>query len=311
VPPLPAERIAKVLSPLDPALARAAWRSAEPIHGMIYFAPEARERYTALGLEGPMGYFASRSAALGAVAAEPVIAMFFNFNPALVRVALPAAWNRADPATVLRARLDAADAALRRAFGSLDGAAPHGAVGEAAALARSAAEAACGHPQARPLFAAHASLPWPDEPHLVLWHAQTLLREFRGDGHLAALLVAGVGGVEALVLHAATGTVPVQFLRRSRGWDADEWSAAVDRLRSRGLVADDAGSDGAGALALTDAGREFRQVIEDRTDVLAEPAYRVLGEDGCARLAELARPLSRAVVDAGLLDPKGALPAVS
>jgi hypothetical protein len=85
----------------------------------------------------------------------------------------------------------------------------------------------------------------------------------------------------------------------------------VDRLRSRGLVADDAGSDGAGALALTDAGREFRQVIEDRTDVLAEPAYRVLGEDGCARLAELARPLSRAVVDAGLLDPKGALPAVS
>jgi hypothetical protein len=276
---------------------------------MIYFAPEARERYTALGLEGPMGYFASRSAALGAVAAEPVVAMFYNFNPALVRTALPAAWERAEPAAVLRARLDAADAALRRAFGSVDDTLPEGTIDEAAELARRAAEAACGHPEARPLFAAHAALPWPDAPRLVLWHAQTLLREFRGDGHLAALLVAGVDGLDALVLHAATGTVPARFLRKSRGWGADEWAGAVDRLRSRGLVAGDADSDDPDALALTDAGREFRQGIEDRTDVLAEPAYRVLGEDGCARLAELARPLSRAVVDAGLLDPRGALTA--
>jgi hypothetical protein len=302
-----------VTSPLDPTVARAAWRRAEPIHGMIYFAPEARQRYAALGLDGPMGYFASRSAALGAVAAEPVIATFFNFSPALVRGALPAAWDRADPAAVLRARLDAADTALRRAFGSLEDAAPEGAaVAEAAGLARRAAEAACEHLEARPLFAAHAALPWPDEPHLVLWHAQTLLREFRGDGHLTALLVAGVDGLDALALHAATGEVPGRFLQRSRGWSADEWAAAVDRLRSRGLLAavgtgsstgQAAGGSATDVLAFTDAGREFRQSIEDRTDVLAEPAYRVLGEDGCARLAELARPLSRAVVDAGLLDP--------
>ncbi|MBQ0897693.1 hypothetical protein KBX37_32375 [Micromonospora sp. U56] len=74
----------------------------------------------------------------------------------------------------------------------------------------------------------------------------------------------------------------------------------MDGLRSRGLIAD----GGADDLALTDAGRELRQSVEDRTDALAEPAYRVLGEDGCARLAEVARPLSRAVVDAGLLNLK-------
>ncbi|MEU5786769.1 hypothetical protein ABZ754_03440 [Micromonospora purpureochromogenes] len=283
-------------SPLDPAVARAAWRRAEPIHAMIYFAPEARERYDALGLDGLAGYFASRSAAFGAVPAEPVIATFFNFKPALVRAALPAAWERADPPAVLRARLDAADAALSRAFSAVEDAAV--AVAEAAELARRAAESACEQLPGRPLFAAHAALPWPEEPHLVLWHAQTLLREFRGDGHVNALVVAGVTGLDALVLHAATGDVPVRFLLRSRGWTGDEWAAAVDGLRSRGLLAD--GDD----LALTDAGRELRQSVEDRTDALAEPAYRVLGEDGCARLAEVARPLSRAVVDAGLLNLK-------
>ncbi|MEH0818531.1 MULTISPECIES: helix-turn-helix domain-containing protein [unclassified Micromonospora] len=80
------------------------------------------------------------------------------------------------------------------------------------------------------------------------------------------------------------------------GWTGDEWAEAVDGLRSRGLLAD--GDD----LALTDAGRELRQSVEDRTDALAEPAYRMLGEDGCVRLAELAQPLSCAVVDAGLLN---------
>ena len=285
-------------SPLDPEAARAAWRRAEPIHAMIYFAPEARQRYDALGLDGLTGYFASRSAAFGAVPAEPVIATFFNFKPALVRAALPAAWDRVDPPAVLRARLDAADAALSRAFSALEDAAD--AVAEAAELARRAAESACEQLPGRPLFAAHAALPWPDEPHLVLWHAQTLLREFRGDGHVNALVVAGVTGLDALVLHAATGDVPVRFLLRSRGWTSDEWAAAVDGLRSRGLLADGDADD----LALTDAGRELRQSVEDQTDALAEPAYRVLGEDGCARLAEAARPLSRAVVDAGLLNLK-------
>jgi hypothetical protein len=164
-------------------------------------------------------------------------------------------------------------------------------VEEAATLARRAAECATQWPEGRPLFAAHASLPWPDDPLLVLWHAQTLLREFRGDGHIAAMAVEGVTGVEALILHGATGEVPPATLRSSRSWPADEWAAGEDRLRTRGWL-----DEGGG---LTDAGRAHRQWVEDRTDALGAPAYGALGEDGCERLRVLCRPLSRAIVDAG------------
>ncbi|BCJ48392.1 hypothetical protein GCM10010168_76820 [Actinoplanes ianthinogenes] len=277
---------------VEPALARRAWRAAEPLHGMIYFVPEAHERYAALGLSTRAGYFASRAAALGPVGAEPVTAAFFNFNPRLVAGALPAAWDRTTPAEVLAARLAAADAALTRALGD----AVHGPeVAEAAGLARRAAESAAGRPQGRVLFAAHAALPWPEQPHLVLWQAQTALREFRGDAHVAALLLAGLTGLEALVLHAASGEVPERFLRRSRGWSEEQWAGAVDDLRRRGLIEGD-------EPVLSEAGRTQRDEIEAATDRLAAPAYAVLGTEGCARLTELARPLSRAIVAAGLLN---------
>ncbi|KUL27913.1 SCO6745 family protein [Actinoplanes awajinensis] len=276
---------------IDPALVRQAWRSAEPVHGMIYFVPEAQERYAALGITGRDGYFASRAAALGAVGAEPVVAMFFNFNPRLVTAALPASWERATPAAVLAARREAAGAALTRGLGD----AVHGPeVAEAAGLARRAAETAAAHPQGRPLFAAHAALPWPEQPHLVLWQALTVLREFRGDGHVAALLLAGLTGLEALVLHAASGEVPGPILRRTRGWSEEQWAGTVDDLRGRGLIEGD-------EPVLSAEGRAQRDGIEADTDRLATPAYAEIGAEGCARLAELARPLSRAVVAAGLL----------
>lgn len=282
---------------LVPLVARKTWRTLEPVHGMIYFAPEGAERYAAVGLQGRrMAYFASRAAALGPVPAEAVVATFFNFNPALVRRSIPAAWQLVEPHSVLEARLEVADLALRRAFGEAV-AGPEFA--EVVELARRAAETACERPEGRPLFAGHASLPWPqpDAPHLVLWHAQTLLREFRGDAHVATLLLEGLSGIEALVLHAATGEVPAEVLRVGRGWSEDDWQAAVDDLRSEGLVA--AGDE----LALTEQGRVQRQSIEDRTDARAVSAYEPLGEDGCALLRRLGRPFSRAVVDAGLLSP--------
>ncbi|MEU1836750.1 SCO6745 family protein [Micromonospora chersina] len=283
---------------LDPAVVRRAWRVTEPLHAMIYFVPEAHERYAALGLAEPAGYFASRAAALGPVGPAPVAATFFNFNPALVARVLPAAWERATPAAVLAARLAAADAALTRALGDL----VHGPeMAEAAGLARRAAESATAYPEGRPLFAAHAALPWPERPHLVLWQAQTALREFRGDGHVAALVLAGLTGLEALVLHAASGEASVRFLRRTRGWSGEQWADAVERLRGRGLVEGD-------EPTLTAAGRAQRAWLEAATDRLATPAYAVLGAEGCARLAELTRPMSRAVVDAGLLNLDNAAP---
>ncbi len=277
------------MSSVSPRSARRTHLSAETIHGSIYFSPFARESYSKLGItDQRMGYFASRSAALGAVAAEVTIATFFNFHPQAVRRVIPEVWSLASPAAILEARLEGADRTLRKAWGQgYDSAEVH----EAATLARQAAERASGRPQGRPLFAAHASLTWPEEPHLVLWHAQTLLREFRGDGHVSLLLSEGLDGAEALVVHGATGEVPGSTLKTMREWSDDEWADAVARVRARGWLQD--GDE----LALSAAGREHRRGIEDRTDRLAAYPYEAIGEEGCARLAELAIPLSKAIVD--------------
>ena len=279
---------------IDPVVARKTWRTAEPIHGAVYFAEEQAEVYGRLGLVGREGYFASRSAAMGPVGPEVVIATFFNFNPDLVRQAIPSAWTKATPAQILEARLEVADRMLRRMCGDLldDG------VDEAADLARTAAEVACEHPEGRALFAAHAQLPWPDEPHLRLWHAQTLLREFRGDAHVAILTAEGIDGCEALVLHAASGEVPAAVLLATRAWPDADWMAAEERLRDRGHL----GIDG----ALTDEGRAHRQSVEDRTDALSAAPYAALGDEGCERLRTLTRPLSKAIVEGGGLGlPRG------
>jgi hypothetical protein len=139
----------------------------------------------------------------------------------------------------------------------------------------------------------HAQLPWPDDDHLVLWHAISVLREFRGDGHIAALLADGVGPCEALVMHGASGDVPASVLKTTRAWPDDEWAAAEEGLRGRGWL------DGEGGL--TDEGRRHRQWVEDRTDELALAPWRKLGEERCDRLRELVRPLSKTIVEQGRL----------
>ena len=263
---------------------------------MVYFAREATESYQRLGLRSQAGYFASRSAPMGAVDPGTVIATFFNFHPRLVRDAMAGVWDLAPPSLVLAARLEAAGTALRRMLGAaVDG--PE--MERAAALARRAAERASQRIEGRPLFAGHAGLDWPEPPHLVLWHAQTLLREFRGDGHIAALVTHDIGPVEALVMHVASGEVPVGFLRDTRGWSDPEWEAGVDRLRRRGwLQPAGAGDATSTVVALSEHGATVRQEIEDATDRLALPAYEALGDEGCAELRKLARPFSKAVVAA-------------
>ncbi len=262
--------------------------SAETIHGMIYFSPHARAAYAEIGItDQRMGYFGSRSAAMGPVPAEVTIATFFNFHPRAVRRVIPQAWEIASPESILGARLEAVDQTLRQAWGdNVDG--PE--VAEAADLARSAAERAATRPEGRPLFAGHASLAWAGEAHLVLWQAQTLLREYRGDGHVALLMSEGLDGVEALIVHAATGDVPGATLQAMREWKDDEWADGVTRVASRGWL--EAGEE----LALSPSGWEHRRSVEDRTDALAAFPYEAIGEDGCARLRALAVPLSKEIV---------------
>ena len=210
---------------MDPVIARKTWRTLEPYHGAIYFVPEAAEEYRAVGVEDRMsGYFASRSAAMGPVPASVVIATFFNFDPGLVRRCMDGIWETVTPQAMIAARLHAADRMIRRiapeCIESPD-------IVEAADLARNAAMMACTRTEGRPLFAGHASLSWPDEPHLVLWHAQALLREYRGDGHIAALTVEGLSGCESLVTHAAAGDVTAGVLQATRQRSGDDWLAVV------------------------------------------------------------------------------------
>lgn len=271
---------------MNPSVARRLWLLLEPLHALVYFAPEARQAYADAGLKGGwMGYFASRSAALGAVAPEVVTAAFYNFAPAMVRRALPDAWRYSTVEQVHEARLAIADAALRRVLGDL----AHGpAVGEAAELALAVVEVA--DLGGRPLFAAHAALPVPDRPHLALWHAATCLREHRGDGHVALLLTAALDGCEANVLAAAAGAVG-DDQRTHRGWSEQEWAAATQRLRDRGYV-DDSGRTTPGGLAARDA-------VETSTELLAVGPYAAAGQELVDRLAGLLEPLTAAVNVAG------------
>jgi hypothetical protein len=270
-----------------PRMARRMWRALETLHMTVYFSPEPRDAYRRAGLRGGwMGYFASRSAAMGPVPAEVVMAAFYNFHPRMVRRAIPDAWGFAAPAEVLAARFEGADAALRRLLSSwVEG--PE--VAEAAALVRRAMDGQ--DPSGRPLFAAHAALPWPEAPHLALWHGATLYREFRGDGHVACLLADGIDGCEAHVLAAGAGQLPGSVLREYRGWSDEEWAAAATRLRDRGWL------EPGGTL--TEAGRAARDAREHRTDELAMAPWQQLGPDGCARLLVLLQEPVRLVVEAG------------
>jgi hypothetical protein len=266
-----------------PSAAGRAHRATDPLHSLIYFVPEAEQEYTAIGLRpGRMGYFASRSAPMGAVSAGVTAATFYNFNPEVVARVIPRAWTLASPENIIDARFHVADLALRRLLGAVIDA-PE--VEEAANLAR---EATVGlAPEGRALFAAHAGLSWPELPHLALWHAVSLLREYRGDGHLIALQMAGLSGIESIVTHTATGygflEGPAKLLR---GWSDEQWAAAVDDLRARGLM----DADG-----LTAKGVSLRERVEADTDRLDAAPWQRLGPERSERLIELGKGLSRVV----------------
>ncbi|MFD4376460.1 hypothetical protein [Streptomyces sp. NPDC058486] len=277
---------------MDTARVRQMWHLLEPLHALHYYAPGAFEEAAGLGYdtgERWPSYFAWRAAPLGAVGTTRVAAAFYSFSPAMVGRYVPAAWEVAAPGEVLAARLRAVDRTYRGLFDVAE-------VREAAGLARRAAEAA--DLAGRPLAAAHAELPWAGEPHLVLWQAATLLREHRGDGHVAALLAAGLDPVEALVSFAAVGAAP-EGVFASRGWSGEEWAAARERLAARGLV----DADG----AATPAGRELRAEVERRTDERAAAPWAALGPDATARLSELLGGPWLAAIGSGLLPSENTL----
>ncbi|MDT5065204.1 MAG: hypothetical protein QOK02_1359 [Mycobacterium sp.] len=255
------------------------------MHALTYFAPESLAAFERVGFRGFwMGYFAGRSAPLGPVPAEVITAVFYGFSASHVGRALPDAWGFASPADALRVREESAVAALRRCGVSADA--------DVETAARLLAKAARSAPlDGRPLFAANLALPWPEEPVARLWHAVTLLREQRGDGHVATLASLGISGRDANVLHCAADRVPREFIVRSRRYDDDEWHSCTERLAARGLL-DDSG-------ALTSAGVALKQTIEATTDRLALSAFDALDDAELDALFATLTPITRAVIAGG------------
>ncbi len=264
-------------------LAHRCWRALDTIHVPVYFAPEPTAAYTELGIRARAGYFVSRSAAMGAVSPEVTIATFYVFAPGLVRHVMTGCWEQVTPDQIQEARRRGTGQALHRVLGDPD-------VTEALELARDLC--AEFEPHGRALYAAHAALPWPEDPLLALWHAASLVREHRGDTHMAALLLGGLDPVESLITGGITSGRTV-FFRQSRGWSEEEWAAGEERLRARGLLAPDG--------TLTDAGTALRTDIETRTVGATVGSWQRFGAERAARLHELTAPLAAAVVDSDLL----------
>jgi hypothetical protein len=280
------------LTPAD--LARAMHGVIEPFHAIAYFAQEVMDGYEALGLEPRgQGYVAGRCAPMGPIGPEAAAAVFYNFNPALMGFALPAAWSIASPAAVLDARATAMQAVYERTGAPTEG------LVEAIELAQQAA-AACGT-SGRPLAAANAAVPAPGMPFADLWQALAVVREHRGDGHVALLVAGEIGPVEALVLYAGwQGTISRRFLQSTRLWDDEAWEQALGSLRARGWSDDD---------GLTRAGRDARQQLEADTDRLASDPWQALGEEQTLRLFDLLLPITDSLNTASAYPRTFALPA--
>jgi hypothetical protein len=236
-------------------------RLVEAVHAVVYFAPEVQQAYRDAGLGGFWrGYFAGRAAALAAASPELVTALFAGFSPTMVRRALPDVWTRVTPDAVLCARAAGVQASLARL---LDGVDVHPA---AEATAAAVAGLDLAH---RPMAAAQAALPRPDDPLLALWHDCTVLREHRGDAHLAVVTASGLQWPEPHLLLAGLGRLDPRQ-QEHRGWDDERWRAALARLQVQGWLSLDGSATADGEAAYGE--------LEQRTDALTSPAVATLIE---------------------------------
>ncbi|MFG1793642.1 MarR family transcriptional regulator [Nocardia sp. NPDC049149] len=254
----------------------------EPI-ATVTFSEVVNEAFLSLGMRNYWdGYFAGRAAPLGLAPAEVVHAVFYNFADGEVARHIPWVWGKVTPQEALAVRERASAVALRQQIGE---------VAESPGLVRVAdlaTRAAMSAPtEGRALYAGLKALDVPEDPVAKLWHAATLLREYRGDGHNAALVAHGIGGTEAHVLMALALGMQAETFGRIHHLPKAQLAAVVDGLRERGLV------DAAGEF--TDAGRETKQRIEALTDELAAPAYDVLIADELDELIAGLEPIAASI----------------
>ncbi|HSO96696.1 MAG TPA: hypothetical protein VLV81_11715 [Acidimicrobiia bacterium] len=268
---------------------RRLWTLIEPYHATIYFAPEVPAAFEAIGVRGFWrSYFAGRAAPLGRVEAGVVTACFYGFHPGFVARAVPSVWSLVTPETAIETRLRGVHAGLRRLL-DVQGRQAH--IVEAAELLQGAWHRSSE--AGRPVFAANAELAWPTEPDLALWHAATLVREHRGDAHVAALTVAGLDPCEAHVTQTAASGASLETIQPYRGWADADWRDAAIRLQERGWL------DAAGQL--TEAGRAGRAAVEHDTDRLAAAPLERLGPGERDRLLGLLESIVAPLIRSGAI----------
>ncbi len=257
----------------------------EPIGANVYFAPEAFQRYAALGLtDYGSAYFCSRSASMGVLAGMVVTSAFGVFSPAVVVSAVDKGWSITTREPLLQARYDGATASLRRLLGEPD---PRS-IARAVELLQRGLEAAdhAGHA----IYAGLRSLPWPDDPIGQLWRCCDLVREHRGDSHISVWTKALVRPIEIQLMSELQLGIPLKTFSATRGWTIEQMDAALDGMRSKGWVEGD---------AFTPEGRAFRDRIESDTDAMETPIVEAIAGD-FDELMSILRPWAAAIVKVGI-----------
>ena len=252
----------------------------EPIGVIPYSADDPNEAMFALGFSNYWDtYFAGRAAPLGAVPAEVVDALFYNFAPGEVARHIPKVWRTTTPEAAIAARQTGCANALRRILGD------HVSSTAFARATELLVKAATSAPvEGRPMYAALRAIPVPDDMVARLFHAASLLREHRGDGHIAALMVEGIGGLEAHILFALGMDMPAQKFGRIHHLPAAQLAAVIDGMRDRGLIGDDGW--------LSERGRAVKHRVEELTDDLAAKPYEALRPEELDELMASLEPLA-------------------
>jgi hypothetical protein len=260
--------------------ARRMFELVEPIGVIPYSADEPNEAMFALGFSNYWDtYFAGRAAPLGRVPAELVDALFYNFAPGEVARHIPRVWRTTTPEAAIAARERGCVKALRRILGEHVNSPAFARATEL--LLRAATSAPT---EGRPMYAALRSLLIPEEVVARCFHAASMLREHRGDGHIAALRIEHVGGLEAHVLLALDAGMPAENFGRIHHLPSEQLANVIDGMRNRNLIGDDGW--------LSEQGRSVKQRVEDLTDDLAATPYEYLTHDELDELMEALEPLS-------------------
>ncbi|WP_298338568.1 hypothetical protein [Ferrimicrobium sp.] len=268
------------------------WAQLETFHDLTYFAKECRESYKTLGVADSWArYFGGRAAPMGQVEPGVVTAAFYSFSHHNVEAAIPSVWKIAAPEQFITARFAGILATWDRIMGSSTLAPSVEVLARATQIATKISRH--GERDGHPLYAANLSVQPPDDPISQLFHAATLIREYRGDCHNSLLSVNQINGCEAHILMVAIGAEQRSTAQTSRGYTDAEWTHGIENLTHRGLIAKDE--------TITPEGRSFRSDLERRTNLLMAPLFDVASDGELTELQALAAPIEMAIHDSGSL----------